>query len=186
MTVTAARIAAALRHSRPDITPAKVHKLLYFAQGHHLAWFAEPLFTDPVVAWDNGPIIQTLLHRPLPEPSIADLPEKALNTVGYVCSRYRNLSRIDLETLTKAQQPWTQASQQRRPGIAVPISLDVMRAYFATVDIDDEQPIITAAQLAAHLDGAEERRRRPAKPDDMARLRAMAVEIEARATARSA
>lgn len=35
----------------------KLRKLLYYCQGHHLAQVEEPLFTEPVMAWDMGPVV---------------------------------------------------------------------------------------------------------------------------------
>ena len=41
----------------------KLHKLLYYCQGHHLAAFDEPLFTETVSAYDMGPVVGTLWHQ---------------------------------------------------------------------------------------------------------------------------
>lgn len=42
------------------ITPLKLQKLLYFAQGIYLKMNDDPLFDDPIEAWDLGPVIPTL------------------------------------------------------------------------------------------------------------------------------
>lgn len=46
-----------------------------------------------------------------------------------------------------------------------------------------QQTPVTAAQIAAHLAGAEERRRQPAKRDDPAKFLEMAAELRTRAAA---
>jgi uncharacterized phage-associated protein len=38
----------------------KLHKLLYYCQGHHLATFGLPLFDESISAWDMGPVVGTL------------------------------------------------------------------------------------------------------------------------------
>jgi uncharacterized phage-associated protein len=60
MAVPARDVAAALREWLPDLGAVKLHKLLYYCQGHHLARFGEPLFADTISAWDMGPVVGTL------------------------------------------------------------------------------------------------------------------------------
>ncbi len=55
--VSAHDVAAELRRLLPGVPAKKLHKLLYYCQGHHLAHFEEPLFTEPVMAWDVGPVV---------------------------------------------------------------------------------------------------------------------------------
>ncbi|MDR1165980.1 MAG: DUF4065 domain-containing protein [Deltaproteobacteria bacterium] len=38
----------------------KLQKLLYFAQGWHLAYFDFPLFEDPIEAWKYGPVVSSV------------------------------------------------------------------------------------------------------------------------------
>jgi uncharacterized phage-associated protein len=38
-------------------------KLLYYAQGHHLAERGAPLFDDEIQAWSHGPVVQDVYHR---------------------------------------------------------------------------------------------------------------------------
>lgn len=40
-----------------QITPLKLQKLLYFAQGIYLSRHNECLFDDPIEAWDYGPVV---------------------------------------------------------------------------------------------------------------------------------
>jgi hypothetical protein len=51
------------------ITEQKMHALLYYAQGHHLANTGEPLFSDEIVAGEAGPYIPTLTFDSQPEVS---------------------------------------------------------------------------------------------------------------------
>ena len=45
------------------ISPMKLQKLLYYAQGVHLAITGEPLFDDPIEAWTHGPVIRSIYQK---------------------------------------------------------------------------------------------------------------------------
>ena len=40
-----------------------MQKILYFAQGIHLAEFGSPLFTNKIYAWEYGPVIKEVYHK---------------------------------------------------------------------------------------------------------------------------
>jgi uncharacterized phage-associated protein len=60
MAVPAEEIAAALRERHPNLGKVKLHKLLHYCQGHHLATFGRPLFSETISAWDMGPVVGIL------------------------------------------------------------------------------------------------------------------------------
>src|SRR3954466_657693 len=98
-------VAAALRERLPAVPAKKLHKLLYYAQGHHLAAFGRPLFHESISAWDMGPVVGSLWHEEREQNVPGDarrLDEAGLNTVGYVLSRYGRLTGQDLENLSHA------------------------------------------------------------------------------------
>jgi hypothetical protein len=43
-----------------ELSHLKIQKLLYFAQGWHLAFFSCPLFEDPIEAWRHGPVVNSI------------------------------------------------------------------------------------------------------------------------------
>lgn len=43
-----------------EMTNARVNKLLYFAQGWHLAIYGTPLFSEDFEAWQYGPVINEI------------------------------------------------------------------------------------------------------------------------------
>lgn len=45
------------------LTPMKLQKLVYFANGWYLALNGKPLINEQVEAWDYGPVIRTLYHE---------------------------------------------------------------------------------------------------------------------------
>jgi len=45
------------------ISNLKLQKLLYYAQGFHLALFDKPLFNEAIEAWSYGPVVPPVYHR---------------------------------------------------------------------------------------------------------------------------
>ena len=179
-------IAAALRAESPGLPIKKLHKLLYYCQGHHLAWFKEPLFAEAIEAWDMGPVVPELWHaekyttpRRIPAPP-SGLGNKELNTVGYVLSRYGNLTGKDLENLTHAEDPWRDADRHREPGRGVCIEHDALIRYFQA---DHDENSLGSQAIAELKRRAAEYGPVPDTLDDLDSLRARRDEYVARAKA---
>jgi uncharacterized phage-associated protein len=180
MTVSAHDVAAVLRARLPGLGTKKMHKLLYYCQGHHLATFGEPLFPERVAAWDMGPVVETLWrdekYHDEPPPR-AELDEAALNTVGYVLSRYGSSTGADLEHMTHSETPWRLADAARQPGDSALIRPEWMRDYFRTDGApgadEDEVPLDSGAVSAVIRDAASQ----PGSGhvDDLEDLRAWAL-----------
>jgi uncharacterized phage-associated protein len=140
MTVSAHDIAAEIRRRLPGVGTKKLHKLLYLAQGHHLAVFGRPLFSESVRAFEMGPVVKSLWQdedrdEPAPEPH--ELGEGELNTIGYTISRYGNLSGNDLERLSHAQPPWQAGWASRNSGGSDLIPNEIIGGFFRS-EIDKE------------------------------------------------
>jgi uncharacterized phage-associated protein len=178
MTVSAHDVAAALRDRLPGLPAKKLHKLLYYCQGHHLAAFGTPLFGETISAWDMGPVVGSLWFEEkqgITPVRRAELGEAELNTVGYVVSRYGKLTGKDLEHLSHSETPWKTANAFRMPGESTRIDPDWIREYFATegaADGDEEEPWVDSAVVRAILKGADERRSTTPRPDNLDSLRA--------------
>lgn len=175
VTVSASDVAAELRaRLSPNLGDKKLHKLLYYCQGHHLASFGEPLFRESVSAWDMGPVVGALWHQEKlgdpARPSTA-LSEAQLNTIGYVVSRYGRLTGRDLEHLSHGEEPWRQADKSRPPQGSVRIEPEWMASYFSSADSDDDEPRIPPDEVSAWLRGADARRPGPASPDSLEEIR---------------
>lgn len=174
MTISAHDVAAELRRELPGIGVKKLHKMLYYAQGHHLAHSGQPLFSELISAWDMGPVVGTLWYAEKEgqaPPTNRPLNEAALNTVGYVVSRYGKLTGRDLENLSHSEAPWQRANEGREPGGRVTIRTEWLEEYFRTggapaVEGDDEsapaptglrQILAEAAEreTPGHLDSVE-------------------------------
>ena len=176
VSVPAQEVAAVVRERLPGVGAKKLHKLLYYCQGHHLATFGRPLFDETVSAWDMGPVVGSLWFAEKQGHASSALPrqplgEAELNTVGYVLSRYGRLSGRDLEVLSHGEDPWQRADRSRRPGASARIEPEWMRDFFAAANDDDEIPLESDV-VSSWLAGAPERSGRPPARDDLQRLRA--------------
>ncbi|MGA7027993.1 MAG: type II toxin-antitoxin system antitoxin SocA domain-containing protein, partial [Candidatus Acidiferrales bacterium] len=45
-----------------SLSNLKLQKLVYYAQGFHLALYGEPLFPEVIRAWRHGPVVPELYH----------------------------------------------------------------------------------------------------------------------------
>ncbi len=118
-----------------NITNLKLQKLVYYAQGFHLAWYGEPLFLDPIEAWAHGPVVPPLYSKyqeygakPLPSPPEFDpaaIDERTRELLEEVYQVYGQYSAWGLRNLSHEEAPWKDTP---RNGI---ISHEAMRTYFA-------------------------------------------------------
>lgn len=156
-TVIANEIIALARKSGKMLTPLKLQKLVYFAHGWCLALTGKPLISDPVQAWQYGPVIPSIYHQfkaigngPIndlsPElihvgglrfagkatlDSFPDTEEKqnAKRIVAKVFEIYGGYSGSRLSNATHQNgTPWQQVYEEGKRGITVPN--DLIRAYF--------------------------------------------------------
>lgn len=162
MPVHAHDIAVELRERLPALPSKKLHKLLYYCQGHHAAATGTRLFQETISAWDMGPVVGQLWHqqdRDTPAPPRTALSESQLNTIGYVLSRYGQLTGKDLEHLTHAEDPWRRANETREPGGSSRIEWSWLEEYFRQEAHDErlESGGPDPTELNDMLEGAEKR-----------------------------
>lgn len=175
--VSASDVATELRRRLPGLPTKKLHKLLYYCQGHHVAAFDEALYVETVSAWDMGPVVGQLWKAESSEPSVREpgevaLTESQLNTIGYVVSRYGALSGRDLETLSHNEAPWRDANLRRRPGSSEKISLESMREFFrATADDEGDDVVPDNNAVSEWLGNVQGPPATPAVPDSVAELK---------------
>ncbi len=142
MTISAHDVARELRKRLPGVGVLKLHKLLYYCQGWHLAWTGEPMFFESIEAWDNGPVVSDLWHdedKHRAKPAEIAVDASALATMGYVLARYGGLSGPDLIRLTHAEQPWRATTEDTWSSST--IRIDAMADFFRR----DEENALTSA-----------------------------------------
>jgi uncharacterized phage-associated protein len=128
------------------LTPLKLQKLCYYAQGWHLAIVNESLFFEGLEAWVHGPVAPVLYDRFKPIRSGAIAPRHRRNNSptfssqsGQVLARvwqtYGGYSAKKLEEITHQELPWKNARHNCLPEDRSknPILLEDMKKYFTSV-----------------------------------------------------
>jgi uncharacterized phage-associated protein len=140
---------AFLNRSNPEygevISNLKLQKLLYYAQGLHLAMYDEPLFDEKIWAWDYGPVVEEVYRTYRDHNANAiDIPndfdeERALDNdtkqfLDEVYEAVGQFSAIKLMNMTHNETPWNQSYKNGE------ISLESLKEFFKDwVKEDDEQ-----------------------------------------------
>ena len=141
-----------------DITPMKLQKLVYYANGWNLGATDEPLIHEQVEAWRYGPVIETIYcaakqygNQPITAPlrnntavafGDSDCPELTKSDkdavrplLNWILEQYGDLTGIQLSNLThREEEPWYKIYQQRHGGSpphGTDIDTGVIRDYFA-------------------------------------------------------
>lgn len=127
------------------ISNLKLQKLLYFAQGFHLAAFGEALFNEDMIAWTYGPVVPEVYDvykkyrkRDINTAGVTDsvvlAPQESslFDKVYYEYSRY---SAVALMQMTHSEGPWL----NHKVGDVMP--KNEIRDYFLTLRLPDQAPV---------------------------------------------
>lgn len=132
-----------------SITNMKLQKLVYYAQGYHLALYDEPLFAEQIRAWDHGPVAPPLYHeysaygsKAIPSPEEFDetaYSEREIILLDGVYAQFGHFSAWQLREMTHRENPWKEIYPQEV------ITQDAMKAYFKKrLDSDNHlEPLVT-------------------------------------------
>ncbi len=100
-------ISKELKRRRPRIRNLKLHKLLFFIQAEHLAWYGIPAFSENIEAWKKGPVVADVWRgKPAPGAESRDIPEQTNNVMTSVLARFAGKGGGDLVDLTHDAGPW--------------------------------------------------------------------------------
>jgi len=121
------------------ISNLKLQKLLYYAQGFHLALFGEPLFNEDIRAWTHGPVVVDVYHEykgfgssAIPRPQDFDpqqFSKDIQELLDEVYNVYGQYSAWKLRNMTHSEPPWANAYAAG----AASIPLSSMRDFFRTL-----------------------------------------------------
>jgi uncharacterized phage-associated protein len=130
--------------SGDNISNLKLQKLVYYAQGFHLAMHdGEPLFDDAIVAWEHGPVVPGIWRKyrdygakglPAPdefEPSRFD--PATIELLDEVNEVYGQFSPWKLRDMTHEELPW------KLTEINCEIPRELMRDFFRTLLVDGQK-----------------------------------------------
>jgi len=147
-------VAREIRRRLSGVGLLKTHKLLYYCQGWHLAWHGEPMFSDGIEAWSNGPVVGELWaaeKHSRPVPDVHALSGDHLATLDYVIARYGALSGRDLINLTHGEDPWRAVSASDSSWSSNVIDHDALLRWFQD-DEDFKARQAAVARLRARPD----------------------------------
>jgi uncharacterized phage-associated protein len=125
------------------ISNLKLQKLLYYAQGNHLALYDAILFPEPIEAWNHGPVVPAVYHQykqygpsPLPCPGDFELSKFSNELQDFleeVYDVYGQFSAWKLRQMSHEEPPWKNAYEKGR----ATISTDAMKTFFKTLLVAD-------------------------------------------------
>lgn len=134
-------VALEIERRLPGVGEAKLHKLLYYVQGYHLAWEQGPAFKEDIEAWELGPVVARLwrdrkhsflgkLSRSVRSPK--PLPKSVRNITVNVINRLGDKSGAELIEATHAEDPWRLATDGGRNVADQEISHQSLVDFFST------------------------------------------------------
>lgn len=144
-------IASAILRVKGPLDTYQLQKLCYYAQAQHVATYNTRLFSEPIEAWPNGPVVRELYARHVGKRKIEDLPggdpskvdeqPAALQSVTAVVEDYGDFTGQQLVEMTHREQPWRDARRGLKPKqqSRVEISVEVLRDYYR--GFDDIEPV---------------------------------------------
>lgn len=124
-----------------DLTPLKIQKLLYYAQGHILGALGKPLFKEDFVAWQHGPVIKKIyesfkhLGKEIIGFEVGGTDEyncsnllkdrKSYEVLNNVMHYYNQYSPWKLRNMSHEESPWKHADT------GMIISKDSIKEFFS-------------------------------------------------------
>lgn len=101
------------------ISTMKLQKLCYYAQAWSLAWTEQPLFSERIEAWVNGPVCPQLFYSHKGKFLVGpgemqtgcpeELTEDEKDTIDRVLDYYGSWEPYELREQTHAELPWREA-----------------------------------------------------------------------------
>jgi uncharacterized phage-associated protein len=129
-----------------SLTSLKLQKLLYYAQGHHLALKGIPLFDDEIQAWKHGPVVPSVyrayrtgraeqLHLRDDDPfEFSDVDGETTGLLIDIWERYGSLAAWRLREMTHSEPPWNDAYEPDTAEIV--ISVKALERFFKSLYSD--------------------------------------------------
>jgi len=94
----------------PRAGALKLHKLLFYVQGWHLAFTGRRAFPETIEAWDNGPVVADVWHARQghrPVPPATSLNWQTSTIVAFVAANYgRHSGKKLMEWTHQEGSPW--------------------------------------------------------------------------------
>lgn len=132
------------RDSGSTITPLKLQKILYYAQGYFLAYNDRELFPEEFQAWAHGPANEQIYDKykkygfqsiPTPSETIKNISNDISNFLTDIWETFGIYDGKYLEEQTHKEEPWINARNGIAPGERCTniISKESMKNFFKKV-----------------------------------------------------
>lgn len=127
----------------PRLDAMKLQKLLYYVQAWNVAITDEPLFTETLKAWKDGPVCPPVWKARQDPASRASSAQKldgvvlddfTSNLIDLVLAGYGSMSGTELSALAHAETPWREArgdlADDDEGNASNPIDLDTVARFY--------------------------------------------------------
>lgn len=117
-----------------ELSNLKLQKLLYYAQGYHLARFGAPLFREAIQAWSHGPVVVSAYHAfkrfgssdlALEKSDDFDWPQVDPATTQFLIQIWDQLGSLAawrLRDMTHSEAPWKEHFEDGVRHVEIPHS----------------------------------------------------------------
>lgn len=140
-----------------DLTNRELQKLLYLAQGFHLAQTGQELFREDFSAWKFGPVNPKIFHDykslgylPIPRPSAEKLPQISPAVMAFISSfliTFGGIGQNRLIEFSHADMPW---AASYIPDQNVKLEKSKLREYFQNFSSFDDYKEAAEAKFDFH------------------------------------
>lgn len=151
MPLTVHDVAAFVVERHHPIDQLKLQKIIFFAAGEYAALTGEPLFPEPIEAWDYGPVIFDLWTEyrryeedgGIVQPESGDstkLDDLAVSCVESALAKYGERTGANLIDVTHLEPAWRDSyiAGQRRTVIPLETLIKTFRAKFSDWTVSQE------------------------------------------------
>jgi putative zinc finger/helix-turn-helix YgiT family protein len=125
------------------ITPMKLQKLLYYADGYCLAFYDKPLINERFKAWPHGPVVESVYKEYKEtgnqsiskDPGRGNLHPEIQLHIREIMRVYGGYSASELRNMTHQEEPWKNARGNLREDEPSnqEISKEDMKIYFRKI-----------------------------------------------------
>jgi uncharacterized phage-associated protein len=144
-----------LANSACGLSNRELQKLLYLAQGFHLAQTGESLFTEDFQAWRHGPVHSGIYHKfktygyhSIDKPTeLKQLEPKIAAFIAAIAISFSGVGQQNLIEFSHMDSPW---ASKYIPDANVILSKDEIRQYFSNFSSHEEYLEYSRQKLEFH------------------------------------
>jgi uncharacterized phage-associated protein len=136
-------VASYILAKKGHMSTMKLQKLVYYSQAWSLVWDEKPIFTEPIQAWRDGPVVRDLynVHRgeftlsKINRGNPKKLSDSEKETIDAVLDAYGEYDGATLSRMSHDEYPWRLARGSTPDGeiCDIEITRDSMREFYASL-----------------------------------------------------